>query len=144
MRKVENSIEINGELAQVYALAKDIYSFPEFIPDVRSVKIVERSDDDGRIVSEWAGIVNEFRRLIVWSGEEVWDDEAHTCNFSLLEGEHGTYSGVWTLTDLGDSTRFDSQINVECDIPLIKGYIAKKVRSNMDSMLTAIKAKVEG
>jgi ribosome-associated toxin RatA of RatAB toxin-antitoxin module len=142
--KVENSIQIKGQLAQVYALAKDIYSFPEFIPDVRNVKIVEGSTDGGRIVSEWEGIVNEFNKVVFWTGEEIWDDQASTCNFSLLSGDHGRYSGMWTLTDMGDSVRFDSEIDVQCDIPLIKGFIAKRVRVNMDSMLGAIKAKIEG
>ncbi len=143
MPKVENSIEIKGQLAQVYALAKDVYSFPEFMPDIRSVKIVERSDDGSRIISEWEGVVSEFKKVVTWTGEEKWDDQAGTCKFSLKEGDYGRYSGMWTLIDLGDSTRFDSEINIECDIPLIKGYIAKKVRVNMDNMLAAMKAKVE-
>jgi len=144
MPKVENSVQINGELAQVYALAKDVYSFPEFIPDVREVTVVERSDDGNRVISEWKGVVPELKKVVVWTGEEIWDDQANTCSFSLLKGDYGRYSGVWTLSDLGDCTRFDSQIDVECDIPLIKGFIAKKVRVNMDNLLAAIKAKVEG
>lgn len=144
MSRVENSIEINGQLPQVYALAKDIYSFPEFIPNVRRVKIVERSADGSRIVSEWEGVVHELSKVVTWTGEEIWDDQANTCSFSLMKGDYGRYSGMWTLTDMGDSVRFDSEMDVRCDIPLIRGFIAKKVSANMEDMLAAIKAKIEG
>ena len=148
MPKVTSSIEISGPIEEVYRLAKDVESFPEFMPDLKSVKVVERSEDGTRIVSEWVGIVKEFRTTIKWTEEDIWDDEAHTCVFSLVKGDYTRYSGVWTFTDLGGRTRFDSEIEVEYDVPLvgalIKGIIAKKMRENVDNMLAAIKERVEG
>ena len=148
MAKVQSSIEINGALADVYALAKNIETFPEFMLDVKSVKIVERSDDGSRTVSEWVGIVKEFKSTIKWTEEDIWDDQANTCTFSLVKGDYTKYSGLWTFTDLGETTRFDSEIEVEYDVPLvgalIKGLIAKKMKENVDNMLLAIKQQVEG
>lgn len=148
MPKVQSSIEINGPIEQVYALAKSIEEFPEFMPDLKSVKIIERSEDGSRIVSDWVGIVKEFKTTIKWVEEDIWDDRAHTCTFSLVRGDYSKYSGLWTFTDLGGRTRFDSEIEVEYDVPLvgalIKGLIAKKMKENVDNMLAAIKAKVEG
>lgn len=147
MAVVSSSIEINGPIYRVYALAKDIESFPEFMPDLKSVKIVERSEDGGRVVSEWVGIVTEFKTLVKWTEEDIWDDAAHTCTFSLVKGDYSKYSGEWRFIDLGGRTRFESEIEVEYDVPLIgaliKGIIAKKMKENVDNMLAAIKAKVE-
>ena len=147
MAQVSSTIEINGPLETVYALARDIESFPEFMPDLKSVKIVERRDDGRRIVSDWVGIVKEFKTTIKWTEEDIWDDDAKTCVFSLVKGDYSKYSGVWTFTDLGGRTRFDSEIEVEYDVPLvgalIKGLIAKKMKENVDNMLAAIKRKVE-
>lgn len=148
MAIVQSSVEINGPLEQVYALAKNIEAFPEFMPDLKSVKVVERSEDGSRIVSDWVGIVKEFKTFLKWTEEDIWDDEAMTCTFSLIKGDYSKYSGFWKFTDLGGKTRFDSQIEVEYDVPLIgaliKGLIAKKMKDNVDNMLAAIKAKVEG
>jgi len=145
--KVESSIEINGPIDEVYSLAKDVESFPEFMPDVKSIRVVERSDDGKRTVCEWVGIVKEFRTTIKWTEEDIWDDDAHTCVFSLVKGDYSKYSGVWTFTDLGGRTRFDSEIEVEYDVPLvgalIKGIIAKKMKQNVDNMLAAIKERVD-
>jgi uncharacterized membrane protein len=144
---VQSSVEIDGPLEQVYALAKNIESFPEFMPDLKSVTIVERSEDGSRIVSDWVGIVKEFKTTIKWTEQDIWDDEAKTCTFSLVKGDYSKYSGFWKFTDLGGKTRFDSEIEVEYDVPLIgaliKGIIAKKMKENVDNMLAAIKQKVE-
>ncbi len=147
MAVVSSSIEIDGPLERVYALAKDIESFPEFMPDLKSVKVVERSEDGRRIVSDWVGIVKEFNTQIKWTEEDIWDDDAHTCTFSLVKGDYSKYGGEWKFTDLGGRTRFDSEIEVEYDVPLIgaliKGLIARKMQENVDNMLAAIKQKVE-
>lgn len=147
MAIVQSSVEINGPLEQVYALAKNIEAFPEFMPDLKSVKVVERSEDGSKVVSDWVGIVKEFKTFVRWTEEDLWDDAAHTCTFSLVKGDYSKYSGFWKFTDLGGKTRFDSEIEVEYDVPLIgaliKGLIAKKMKENVDNMLAAIKAKVE-
>ncbi len=147
MAIVQSSVEINGPLEQVYALAKNIEAFPEFMPDLKSVKVVERSEDGSKVVSDWVGIVKEFKTFVKWTEEDLWDDAAHTCTFSLVKGDYSKYSGFWKFTDLGGKTRFDSEIEVEYDVPLIgaliKGLIAKKMKENVDNMLAAIKAKVE-
>lgn len=148
MAVVSSSVEINGPVEQVYALAKDIESFPEFMPDLKSVKVVEKSEDGSRIVSDWVGIVKEFKTFVKWTEEDIWDEQARTCTFTLVKGDYSKYSGFWKFTDLGGKTRFDSEIEVEYDVPLIgaliKGLIAKKMKDNIDNMLAAIKSKVEG
>ncbi len=145
---IHSSIEIDGPIDHVYALARDIESFPDFMPDLKSVKIVERSEDGSTIVSDWVGIVKEFKTTVKWTEKDVWDDAARTCTFSLVKGDYSKYSGVWRFVDLGGRTRFDSEIEVEYDVPLvgalIKGIIAKKMKENVDNMLEAIKRKVEG
>jgi uncharacterized membrane protein len=147
LARVESSIEIQGPVEKVYALARDIESFPEFMPDLKSVKIIERSEDGRRVVSEWVGIVKEFKTTIKWTEEDIWDDDARTCVFSLTKGDYTKYSGAWKFTDLGGTTRFDSEIEVEYDVPLvgalIKGIIARKMKENVDNMLAAIKERVE-
>lgn len=147
MAQVSSSIEINGPLEKVYELAKNVESFPEFMPDLKSVKIVERSEDGSRVVTDWVGIVKEFKTTIKWAEEDIWDDSAHTCVFTLVKGDYSKYSGKWQFTDLGGTTRFDSEIEVEYNVPmvgaLIKGLIAKKMKENVDNMLEAIKQKVE-
>lgn len=144
---VESSIVINGDIEKVYALAQDIESFPQFMPDMKSVAILERSDDGNRTVSEFVGIIKEFKTTMKWTEEDIWDPQARTCRFTLIKGDFKTYSGVWTFESVEGGTKYNSVIEYEYDIPmigpLIKSLIQKKMKQNMDNMLAAIKEKIE-
>ncbi len=48
---VATSIVIDAPAALIYELAKDQERFPQFMPDVESVTIVERHP--GRVLSRW-------------------------------------------------------------------------------------------
>jgi coenzyme Q-binding protein COQ10 len=147
MPRVESSIVINGDIDRVYALAKDVESFPEFMPDVKSINVLERSPSGDRTVVEWVGIVKEFKTTIKWVEEDIWDDNAKLCNFKLVRGDYSSYSGTWAFTPEGDGVRFASIIDFEYNVPLIgpliKAIVARKMKENVDNMLTAIKNQVE-
>ena len=56
MPRFEASIVVNAPVAEVFALARDIERYPEFMPDVKSIRVTERS---GRSqVSEWVALVS--------------------------------------------------------------------------------------
>ena len=147
MPRVESSIIIDGEIERVYALAKDVESFPEYMPDVKSIAVLERSDSGSRAVVEWVGIVKEFKTTIKWVEEDTWDDSAKRCDFKMVRGDYTSYSGWWEFAPVDGGTRFTSVVDFEYDVPLIgaliKGLIARKMKENVDNILAAIKQKVE-
>jgi ribosome-associated toxin RatA of RatAB toxin-antitoxin module len=147
MAKVESSVVINAPLEDVFACAKNIEVFPEFMPDVKSVKILEKSDDGNHTISEFVAIVKEFRATIKWTEDDIWDPQAHTCKFTLVKGDFKTYDGLWTFEEVSGGTNFTSVIEYEYDIPLIGPMITtlvnRKMQENVDNMLAAIKAKLE-
>lgn len=144
---VESSIVIDGDIERVYALAKNVESFPEFMPDVKSITVLEKSDDGRRTIVEWVGIVKEFKTTIKWVEEDIWDDEAKTCEFKMVRGDYTSYSGSWRFAEKDGATEFVSVVDFEYDVPLIgaliKGLIAKKMKENVDNILVAVKEKVE-
>ena len=138
---------INGDLEKTYALAKNVEAFPEFMPDVRSVTVLERSEDGNDLVTEFVGIVKEFKTTLKWVEEDHWDDRTKTCRFKLRKGDFKSYSGEWTFEPLDGGTKFTSVIDFEYDIPMIgpllKALVARKMQQNIDGMLRAIKEQVE-
>lgn len=145
MPRVESSIIINGPLERVYECARDIERFPEYMPDVKDVRILER--DGGRVLSEWSAHVPDFKMDVKWVEEDLWNDEARTCDFKLVKGDYAAYSGRWTFTERDGGTLFHSVVDYEYDIPLIgaliKGLVQRKVKENVDQILACVKAKVE-
>lgn len=147
MPRVESTIVINGDVEKTYALAKNVEAFPQFMPDVKSVTILERSEDGSKLVTEFVGIVKEFKTTLKWVEEDQWDDQAKTCRFKLVKGDFKTYSGLWTFEPVNGGTRYTSVIDFEYDIPMIgpllKALVARKMQQNIDNMLRAIKEQVE-
>ena len=145
MPTVETSVWIKAPLAQVYAIAKDNRSFPEFKKDVKSLDIVE--EDGPRIVSDWVGVIPQVMLKVRWQQEDVWDDDAHRCVFRQIKGDYDMMEGYWQFSDENGGTRFDSVVeyvyNVPTLGPLVKKVIHGIVTKNLQNLQDAIKARAE-
>ena len=148
MPHIENSVTVNAPLDKVYALAREQESFSDFMPDVESVVISERSEDGSRTVSDWVAVASDFKLKVRWTEEDLWDEAAHALHFRQIKGDYTSYGGQWTFVEEGPGvTRFDSAIDYELDIPLIgpllKAVVARLMRDNTQKILDAIKARAE-
>jgi uncharacterized membrane protein len=145
MPTVESTVLVEAPLEKVYALSRDIEHFPEFMEDVEEVTILEQSRE--RQVSRWVGNVKELRRVIRWTEEDFWNDEEHTCVFKQTEGDFTAYGGSWKFVPEGTGTRVTMTLEYEYVVPLIgaliQSVLKKKMQSNIDAMLGAIKKKAE-
>jgi uncharacterized membrane protein len=146
MPKVETTLHINAPLEKVYRIAKDNRAFPEFMQEVQSLTVVE--EDGGRVVSDWVGVVPQFRLKVRWRQEDLWDDSAHTCRFRQLSGDYDKLEGIWEFSEEGDGTRFLSSLEYEYNVPtlgpLVKKVIHNIVVKNVENGMQAIKARAEG
>jgi coenzyme Q-binding protein COQ10 len=141
---VECTIVIEADAADVYELAKDQERFPEFMPDVESVRILER--DGARMVTRWKTLVEEAP--IEWTEEDLFDDQALRVDYKLIEGDLDVFEGSWTFVN-GEAGRTHVTLGVEYDfgVPtlaeLIGPTLHKKVRENGEMMLAALKREAE-
>jgi ribosome-associated toxin RatA of RatAB toxin-antitoxin module len=142
--KVEASIVIRAPLAEVYALAQDVERFPAFMPDLESVRVVERRP--GWTLSEWVGVVQG--RKIRWVEEDEWDDARHVCTFRQRSGDFNRYQGTWRFEPVSTGTQTSLEVDYELDIPLAGALLSNLVRvlmrKNCESMLAALKGQLEG
>jgi ribosome-associated toxin RatA of RatAB toxin-antitoxin module len=143
MPYVETSIAIVAPARSVYELAKEQERFPQFMPDVESVTVVERFPD--RILTRWKTLVEEAP--IEWIEEDRFDDEALRIDYKLLEGDLDTFEGAWTFTQNGTATHVVLGVEYDFGVPtlaeLIGPTLQKKVRENSEMMLAALKAEAE-
>lgn len=148
MPQIESSILIDAPREAVIATARDNEAFPEFMADVASLVVKERSEDGLRLITDWVGIVPKFGVKVRWSEEDIWDLEAGTCTFRQVSGDYKKFEGVWTFTAEGpNATRFTNVLDYELEIPLvgplIQAIIKKTMENNLDSTLKAIKQRAE-
>lgn len=143
MAVVQASVVARAPLERVYALAKDVERFPDFVPDLESVAILERTPTG--TTSEWVGIVQG--RKIRWVEDDVWDDTRHVCTFRQRSGDFTRYEGEWRFEAVPDGTRMSLQVDFELDIPLagalLSNLVKVLVRKNCESMLEALRGQLE-
>jgi ribosome-associated toxin RatA of RatAB toxin-antitoxin module len=141
--EVETSIVIAAPARDVYELAKDQERFPDFMPDVESVVVVERAA--GRLVSRWKTLVEEAP--IEWTEEDLFDDAALRVDYRLLEGDLDKFEGSWTFEDGDGTTHVRLIVDYDFGVPtlaeLIGPTLHKKVKENAEMMLAALKQKAE-
>lgn len=147
MPRIELSAQINAPLERVYAIAKDVESFPQFMADLKSLVVLERSPDGSRTVTEWVGFVPQFRLNVKWTEEDIWDDQAKTCHFKQLKGDYDRMVGEWRFTESNGGTQFISLLDYEFNVPLLGPLVQKVVqhlvKQNLQGVLNGIKARAE-
>jgi ribosome-associated toxin RatA of RatAB toxin-antitoxin module len=140
---VESSIDIDAPAALVYALAKEQERFPEFMPDVESIVVLERHPD--YVVTRWKTLVEDAP--IEWTEEDRFDDAALRIDYALTEGDLDTFEGSWTFVASGGVTHVVLTVEYDFGVPtlaeLIGPTLQKKVRENSEMMLAALKREAE-
>jgi ribosome-associated toxin RatA of RatAB toxin-antitoxin module len=140
---VECSIDVAAPAATVYELAKEQDRFPEFMPDVETVVVLERHPD--HVVTRWKTLVEDAP--IEWTENDRFDDERLRIDYALIEGDLDTFEGAWTFEQLGETTRVVLSVEYDFGVPtlaeLIGPTLQKKVRENSEMMLAALKAEAE-
>jgi len=149
MPRIEQSVDISAPIEHVYRIAKKVELFPEFMSDLQSLKVLERSADGTKTTTEWVGLIREFRMTVKWVQEDSWDDAAFRDDFVMLRGDMDRMSGYWQFTAAeSGGTRFESMVDYEYNVPLIgpmvKSLIKKKMTDNLQATMDAIKKQSEG
>jgi coenzyme Q-binding protein COQ10 len=140
---VETTIVIEALARDVYELAKGQERFPEFMPDVESVVILER--EPHRMVSRWKTLVEDAP--IEWTEEDLFDDAALRVDYKLIEGDLDTFEGSWTFEETDGRTFVTLGVEYDFGVPtlaeLIGPTLHRKVRENSEMMLAALKREAE-
>ncbi len=119
-------------------------NFPQFMPDVENVKILERQGN--RTTSEW--ITNVEGTPIIWIEEDLFFDEKFEIRYQLIEGDLEKFEGTWRFVPEGKGTKVILGVDFDFGMPslteLIGPTLELKVKENCDMMLQAMKMKIEG
>ncbi|MBV9277441.1 MAG: aromatase/cyclase [Candidatus Eremiobacteraeota bacterium] len=143
MPYVETSIEVDAPANVVYELAKEQERFPEFMPDVESVQVLERHPD--HVITRWKSLVEEAP--IEWTEEDRFDDAAPRIDYKLLEGDLDKFEGSWTFAERDGKTHVVLGVDYDFGVPtlaeLIGPTLQRKVQENSEMMLRALKNEAE-
>lgn len=143
MPHIEVSIIIKGASSKVYNTLKSMENFPNFMRDVKSLKIIKNFPD--QIITAWE--IEIEGAPVKWKEEDIFDDEKLELNFNAIEGDYKEYRGKWKIIPQHSHTKLTIEANFDWGIPVLEKYVGKtlekRARLALLGMLKAIKNKVE-
>ncbi|MDT8901214.1 type II toxin-antitoxin system RatA family toxin [Anaeroselena agilis] len=144
MPYVEVSMPVNAGREAIYPILKEMDKYPDFMADLVSVEVIERTDNT--TVTKW--VSNVDGRVIRWTERDIFDDANFHIAYKQIDGDLKRFEGEWILTPMGGgATEIKLTVDFEFGIPMIAGLLnpilKKKVKTNSENMLKAIKDRLE-
>lgn len=143
MPSIVREIVVQGEPRAVYELAKDFPAFAPYMPDVRSIQVVERGE--ASTVTAWDVAV--MGRPFRWTERDEFDDEALVIRYRQIEGDLSKFEGEWHFAAVEDGVRVTLSVDFELGIPmlaaLLNPVLIKAVQHNADQLLHALKERAQ-
>lgn len=147
MPHIEQTIEINAPRQVVTEIARDFERYPEYMEDVKSITVVEADEDRHRIVTEWVGLVRQFKLTVRWTQEDAWDEAEQIDRFRMLAGDYDSMSGEWRFVETSSGCRVEASMDYVYNVPLLGPLVQKVifnlVKANVERSLEAIKQRAE-
>jgi len=144
MPKFEVSISIQAPKQKVYKIAREMEKFPQFMRDVKKVKVLEMFDN--KTITYWESELEGTP--ICWKELDEFNDEKPSIKYKLLEGDLDKFEGEWIFKEEGDNTKVILTVDYDFGMPAFEGIVGPvlkiKVKENSIMMLEGIKEKAEG
>jgi coenzyme Q-binding protein COQ10 len=123
---------------EVYPILCDFERYPELSDAVRSVEVIEKSDE--RTVSRWE--VNFNRGILRWTEEDTLDPVAHTIYFRQIEGDSDHFEGRWVVRGEDGGSEVEFTADLDLGIPglseMLEPIAEQALRANVRSILTGL------
>lgn len=143
MPYIECSIEAQGEPREAYEIASKMEDYPKFMENLEYVRVVERGA--GYTITDWSAKIDS--RDFKWQEKDVFDPEKMVIAYKQTSGDLQKFEGEWRFEPTETGVKITLTVDFEMGIPmlasLLNPILKKKVKSNSDAMLEAIKNKIE-
>jgi ribosome-associated toxin RatA of RatAB toxin-antitoxin module len=129
--------------ARVYAAARQVTRFPDVLPNLDKVEVLE-DDGQGTAVTSWTGSfsLGPLTKTVAWTEKDVWNDADLTCRFDLVSGDMKTYSGTWSFADTAGGCHAELRVDFVLGIPvlgpMVNAIVDKLMQQNCDELLEAL------
>ena len=141
----EKSIEVEAPVAEVWAVLRDIDSYPEWQSGVKEVEVIERHEDGGPLVAE---TVQDAQVKTVRFRLRYEIDAPKRITWTYEKGDVKDFSGHWLLEKVSAKrTKVTLRLNVDPGRMLgmlLRGPVVDRVRDHsLGGTLKELKAHVE-
>lgn len=141
---IKEEIEIDAPSYIVYEITSKVEKFPEFIPDVKNVRILHK--EGNKQTTLWEASIDGIN--FKWEELEIYYPEQYYLEYKLIKGDPDKFEGYWKIDTINNEKSklilyLDFEVNIPVFSTLIMPTIRFKVKRNIQLMLKSIKEKAE-
>ncbi len=137
MSEAERSIEVDAPLETVFGVITDYEAYPEFLPELHSVTVLEREPGRAR-VRFVLHVVKTVRYTL-----ELTESAPFSVRWTLVEGDLRQNAGSWTLERHGAGTRASYSVRVEVGVFVPGAIVSRLVGETLPATLQAFRVRAE-
>jgi uncharacterized membrane protein len=138
---VKSSIDIDATAEEIFELATDFETYPEWNSAIRQVKVTER-DDQGRAIKVWMEVDAKLKVVTYTLGYD-YSEAPEAFSWSLLEGDVKQLDGSYRFDEFGDVTDVTYEMAVDPGFPIPSFLKRQGERQVVKSALEGLKKRVE-
>lgn len=144
MPKVEKSVVVNASPEEVFGVMLQVDQYPQFLPYVKSVRSLERTETPLRMLLEWTIKTPNLGMEIQWQSWHEWWEAEQRSTFRPHGDSMVLLSGEWQVLPEGDGSRVNLRIDYEAKVPpMFAGMAGKAINEILDGWMTGIQKKAE-
>jgi len=132
------SQHVAASAEDAYRIVVEIEQFPEFMENVKSVKILSAKGD--RKVIAWEMMIDDAP--LEWTEEVCYDKDRFRVEFCATDGIFERFDGYWQVSPDTTGSRIDLDLEYEIGLPeiahIISPILKDRLIMNLESMLIAI------
>lgn len=137
----KDTIDIEASAEEIFEVATDFESYPDWNPSIKRVEIKE-TDDEGRPTKVFYEVDAKVR-MIRYTLAYEYSNAPESFSWDLLEGDPKELSGSYTFDEFEDVTEVTYETSIDPGFPL-PGFLKKQAqRQIMKTALSGLKKRVE-
>ena len=139
---VKDSIDIRASALEIFEVATDLDSYPDWNEDIKRVEIKQR-DDENRAVEVWMEVDVKLK-LVGYTIEYDYSAAPGFFSWSLVEGDVKELEGSYRFDEFDDVTEVTYEMRVDPGFP-IPGFLRRQAERRVArGALENLKQRVEG
>ena len=138
---VKDSIDINASAEEIFGVATDFESYPEWNPAIKSVEILERDAEGRGTRVQWE--VDARIKVLKYILALDYAGAPETYSWKIESGDLKALHGSYTFDEFGDSTEVTYEFELDTGFP-VPGFLKRQGEKQiLETALDGLKKRVE-
>jgi ribosome-associated toxin RatA of RatAB toxin-antitoxin module len=138
---VKDSIDVSATTQEIFDVATDLDSYPEWNENIQEVEVRAR-DDEGRPLEVWMKVDAKLKVVQYTLGYD-YENAPDSFSWHLLEGDIKLMEGSYSFEEFDDVTEVAYEMRVDPGFP-IPGFLKRQAEKQIArSALEDLKKRVE-